>query len=258
MGQNRREFITAAGALGLGALLLPGAGRTEAGMGTNMIDEDARWAALEAPEGISQEQIKGIVFPSHFNLEVVKEQLALEPRLVQVRMLEFDEAPIEAASHVGNVEIADYLLGRGARFKIQCACMLGMLQAVEAFLDARPELVTQPGAHGLPLMGGGDWNDGMNRVGIQGKGESVWLGFFLHEVLRQFGALARLRQDSDFAEVCATEGARLRENLERHGWDGAWYRRAWFDDGTPLGSQNLSIDRAEHAGHARSDRCRRG
>jgi len=92
------------------------------------------------------------------------------------------------------------------------------------------------GAHGLPLIGGGDWNDGMNRVGIQGKGESVWLGFFLHEVLRQFGALARLRQDSGFAEVCATEGARLRENLERHGWDGAWYRRAWFDDGTPLGS----------------------
>ena len=92
------------------------------------------------------------------------------------------------------------------------------------------------GAHGLPLIGGGDWNDGMNRVGIQGKGESVWLGFFLHEVLRRFGALARLRQDTDFAELCATEGARLRENLERHGWDGAWYRRAWFDDGTPLGS----------------------
>lgn len=121
-------------------------------MGASVIDEEARWAAIEAPQGISQEQIKGIVFPSHFNLEVVKEQLALEPRLVQVRLLEFDEAPIEAASHVGNVEIADYLLGRGARFKIQAAVMLGMLQAVEAFLDAKPELVTQPGAHGLPLM----------------------------------------------------------------------------------------------------------
>ena len=92
------------------------------------------------------------------------------------------------------------------------------------------------GEHGLPLIGSGDWNDGMNRVGIQGKGESVWLGFFLYEVLRQFSALARRHDDPAFAEFCATEGMRLRENLEQHGWDGAWYRRAWFDDGTPLGS----------------------
>jgi len=92
------------------------------------------------------------------------------------------------------------------------------------------------GPHGLPLIGSGDWNDGMNRVGIQGKGESVWLGFFLFEVLRQFGALARLHGDPAFAEFCAGEGVRLGENLERHGWDGAWYRRAWFDGGTPLGS----------------------
>ncbi len=82
------------------------------------------------------------------------------------------------------------------------------------------------GAHGLPLIGSGDWNDGMNRVGIEGKGESVWLGFFLYEVLRQFGALARRHGDADFAEVCAAEGARLGESIERHGWDGAWYRRA--------------------------------
>jgi cellobiose phosphorylase len=92
------------------------------------------------------------------------------------------------------------------------------------------------GSHGLPLIGSGDWNDGMNRVGIQGKGESVWLGFFLYEVLRQFGALARLHDDPTFAEFCAVEGVRLRESLEQHGWDGAWYRRAYFDDGTPLGS----------------------
>ncbi len=92
------------------------------------------------------------------------------------------------------------------------------------------------GAHGLPLIGSGDWNDGMNRVGIQGKGESVWLAFFLYEVLRQFGALARQHDDSAFAEFCAAEGMRLRENIEQHGWDGAWYRRAYFDDGTPLGS----------------------
>jgi cellobiose phosphorylase len=92
------------------------------------------------------------------------------------------------------------------------------------------------GPHGLPLIGSGDWNDGMNRVGIGGKGESVWLGFFLCEVLRQFGALARLRDDRDFADVCAAEATRLGENIERHGWDGGWYRRAYFDDGTPLGS----------------------
>ncbi len=92
------------------------------------------------------------------------------------------------------------------------------------------------GERGLPLIGTGDWNDGMNRVGIQGKGESVWLGFFLHEVLRQFGTLARGHDDPEFAAFCTSEAGRLSENLERHGWDGAWYRRAWFDDGTPLGS----------------------
>jgi cellobiose phosphorylase len=92
------------------------------------------------------------------------------------------------------------------------------------------------GEHGLPLIGSGDWNDGMNRVGIHGKGESVWLGFFLIEVLRQLGALARRHDDPAFAEFCATEGQRLRENIEQHAWDGDWYRRAWYDDGTPLGS----------------------
>ena len=92
------------------------------------------------------------------------------------------------------------------------------------------------GERGLPLIGSGDWNDGMNRVGMGGKGESVWLGFFLHEVLRQFAVLARLNDDPEFADFCLAEATRLRENLERHAWDGAWYRRAWFDDGTPLGS----------------------
>ena len=92
------------------------------------------------------------------------------------------------------------------------------------------------GSHGLPLIGSGDWNDGMNRVGVQGKGESVWLAFFLYEVLRQFGPLARRHDDPAFAEFCGAEGMRLGENIERHGWDGAWYRRAYFDDGTPLGS----------------------
>ena len=92
------------------------------------------------------------------------------------------------------------------------------------------------GAHGLPLMGTGDWNDGMNLVGHGGQGESVWLGFFLCEVLGQFAELSRSHGEADFAERCATEREQLRTQLETHGWDGGWYRRAYFDDGTPLGS----------------------
>jgi cyclic beta-1,2-glucan glucanotransferase len=92
------------------------------------------------------------------------------------------------------------------------------------------------GEHGLPLIGSGDWNDGMNMVGAGGKGESVWLGFFLYEVLIQFNKIARLRGDLPFAESCLEEAARLRRNIEENGWDGGWYRRAYFDDGSPLGS----------------------
>jgi cyclic beta-1,2-glucan synthetase len=92
------------------------------------------------------------------------------------------------------------------------------------------------GARGLPLMATGDWNDGMNRVGERGQGESVWLGFFLFDVLARFGPVARARGDAAFADRCAEAGAALRGSLEHHGWDGAWYRRAWFDDGAPLGS----------------------
>jgi cyclic beta-1,2-glucan synthetase len=92
------------------------------------------------------------------------------------------------------------------------------------------------GEHGLPLIGSGDWNDGMNRVGEQGTGESVWLGFFLYHVLMRFTEIARLRGDLSFAQRCQSEAAQLRQNIEQHGWDGEWYRRAYFDDGSPLGS----------------------
>ncbi|HWI13284.1 MAG TPA: cyclic beta 1-2 glucan synthetase, partial [Burkholderiales bacterium] len=92
------------------------------------------------------------------------------------------------------------------------------------------------GKRGLPLMGSGDWNDGMNMVGAQGKGESVWLAFFLYDVLMQFAPLARLRGDDAFAERCRMEAAQLRNSIEQNGWDGAWYRRAYFDDGSPLGT----------------------
>src|SRR5918999_5042731 len=92
------------------------------------------------------------------------------------------------------------------------------------------------GAHGLPLMGAGDWNDGMNRVGHEGRGESVWLGWFLHTVLTAFMPIATQRGDTARAERWQAHMKGLRRALERHGWDGDWYRRAFFDDGTPLGS----------------------
>ena len=92
------------------------------------------------------------------------------------------------------------------------------------------------GEHGLPLIGSGDWNDGMNVVGEKGKGESVWLGFFLYKVLTQFMEIARLHDDLPFVERCRMEAAQLQRNIEKNGWDGEWYRRAYFDDGTPLGS----------------------
>ncbi|MEP6997642.1 MAG: glucoamylase family protein, partial [Betaproteobacteria bacterium] len=97
------------------------------------------------------------------------------------------------------------------------------------------------GIHGLPLIGSGDWNDGMNLVGRRGKGESVWLGFFLCQVLGEFAKVARLREDPSFADRCESEATQLRQRLEFNAWDGEWYRRAYFDDGSPLGS----VDNAE-------------
>lgn len=92
------------------------------------------------------------------------------------------------------------------------------------------------GAHGLPLMGGGDWNDGMNRVGQAGRGESVWLAWFLIANLRQWAPLAEQRGDLDRAHRWSAHADALAKACEVHGWDGAWYRRAFFDDGSPLGS----------------------
>jgi cyclic beta-1,2-glucan synthetase len=93
------------------------------------------------------------------------------------------------------------------------------------------------GEHGLPLMGCGDWNDGMNRVGHKGRGESVWLAFFLYDVLTQFADLARSRNDTAFADRCLAQATILQQNIETNAWDGQWYRRAYFDNGEPLGSQ---------------------
>ncbi|MBS0432452.1 MAG: glycosyl transferase family 36 [Proteobacteria bacterium] len=93
------------------------------------------------------------------------------------------------------------------------------------------------GQHGVPLMGTGDWNDGMNRVGAGGKGESVWLGWFLYAVLRRFAPLAQARGDTASAQSWTTGAETLLQSLEHSAWDGAWYLRAWYDDGTPLGSR---------------------
>jgi cellobiose phosphorylase len=92
------------------------------------------------------------------------------------------------------------------------------------------------GEHGLPLIGSGDWNDGMNLVGEHGKGESVWLAFFLYEVLMRFTEVARMHGDASFVERCEREAAELRRKVEENGWDGEWYLRAYFDDGSPLGA----------------------
>ncbi len=92
------------------------------------------------------------------------------------------------------------------------------------------------GIHGLPLMGCGDWNDGMNLVGKEGKGESVWLAFFLAHVLKEFADIAQQRSDTATAEMCLAQSAELSHNIEANAWDGGWYRRAYFDNGEPLGA----------------------
>lgn len=92
------------------------------------------------------------------------------------------------------------------------------------------------GPHGLPLMGCGDWNDGMNRVGELGQGESVWVGWFLLVLLRDFLPLMHSRGDGPAAQEFQGRADAIRHALEQHAWDGQWYRRAYFDDGTPLGS----------------------
>ncbi len=96
------------------------------------------------------------------------------------------------------------------------------------------------GSHGLPLIGTGDWNDGLNLVGAGGKGESIWLGWFLHATLSAFAKLAESRGEQIRAAAWRQHATALAGSLEREGWDGDWYLRAFFDDGTPLGSASSS------------------
>jgi cyclic beta-1,2-glucan synthetase len=92
------------------------------------------------------------------------------------------------------------------------------------------------GGHGLPLIGSGDWNDGMNRVGTGGQGESVWLGWFLHATLSRFAGMSERLGHGAEADAYRERAEGVRQALESAGWDGAWYRRAYYDDGEPLGS----------------------
>lgn len=93
------------------------------------------------------------------------------------------------------------------------------------------------GEHGLPLMGGGDWNDGMNRAGIQGKGESIWLGWFMCDLLRKFIPVCRHENDHGFADELGERLEMLKRSIEEHAWDGEWYLRAFYDDGSKMGSK---------------------
>lgn len=102
------------------------------------------------------------------------------------------------------------------------------------------EKAVTTGRHGIPLMGAGDWNDGMNRVGIEGKGESIWLGWFLHGTLTAFAPLCETVGEAGQAAHYRNQAEAIRQALEEHGWDGAWYRRAYYDDGSPLGAAQNS------------------
>ncbi|MEO7067783.1 MAG: glucoamylase family protein [Rhodanobacter sp.] len=139
-------------------------------------------------------------------------------------------------------EIVDYIGGRalhaGEESYYDLPQHSGIRETLYQHCVRAIEHSLRRGAHGLPLMGGGDWNDGMNRVGEAGRGESVWLGWFSCDVLTRFADVARLHNDETFARHCEDEVSKLRVALEQHGWDGAWYRRAYFDDGTPLGSSS--------------------
>jgi cyclic beta-1,2-glucan synthetase len=95
---------------------------------------------------------------------------------------------------------------------------------------------TTKGKHGLPLMGAGDWNDGMNRVGIEGDGQSIWLGWFLYKTLMAFADLCQQRCEKVLAGQYRQQAQAYQQALEKNGWDGQWYLRAYYDDGTPLGS----------------------
>jgi len=140
-------------------------------------------------------------------------------------------------------EIVSFIEGRPLHAHEESYYDLPMLSSLTSRLYDHCKLsiqraLQQMGIHGLPLIGSGDWNDGMNMVGIEGKGESIWLGFFLYEVLNRFIPLARAEGDETFINEIELEAAKLKTKLNKNGWGGEWYLRAYFDNGDILGSPN--------------------
>lgn len=121
----------------------------------------------------------------------------------------------------------------------------GQASLLEHCLRAVDYSLARFGEHGLPLMGGGDWNDAMNLVGIKGRGESVWLGFFLADVLDKSIELAQWAGETERTAGYPKRLEQLRRDLEQAGWDGAWYRRAYNDEGRPLGSRESDACRID-------------
>lgn len=137
-------------------------------------------------------------------------------------------------------EQVGFLEGRLVKQNEESYYDLPNISAEKATLYQHSKLAVQHGfrygMHGFPLMGCGDWNDGMNLVGKDGKGESVWLSFFLYDVLQKFLEVAKIKNDTEFVQECEKQSAFLKDNIQKHAWDGNWFIRAFFDDGTPLGS----------------------
>lgn len=123
------------------------------------------------------------------------------------------------------------------QFDVQCHEISPRSASLLEHCLASIEYASAFGAHGLPLMRSGDWNDGFNRIGNHGKGESIWLGFFLFSILESFVDLLAARGDTARSEVYRKRATTLKRNLNTHGWDGHWFLRAFYDDGTPLGSE---------------------
>ena len=154
------------------------------------------------------------------------------------------QAVLRYVSHTGDIgvleESVQYLTGRALDPDSESYYDLPVASETRATVYQHCVLAIEHGlrlgAHGLPLIGSGDWNDGMNRIGAHGQGESVWLGFCLVDTLARFADLATRHGDPKFSQLCLENAEALRLNTERHGWDGEWFRRAYFDDGTPLGS----------------------
>ena len=146
--------------------------------------------------------------------------------------------------HTGDTGILDehmhFLEGRAlSGGEESCYDMPGQTEIRASLYDHCTRAITHAlrfGAHGLPLMGSGDWNDGMNLVGIEGKGESVWLGFFLHHVITEFRDIAVQYGDASFAEECLVHTSALEDSIDASAWDGEWFLRGYFDDGSTLGS----------------------